>query len=121
MGYLLYSENVGVDVVSTLKQGACCMIRSQNIFVIGSPWLPTAKNYCISPCTQTPINISVKDLWLPQTKTGIKEMVRNMFIEEDIDRLVELRYLNEGRMSWSGYLSPQVLSSMPKHLLLRLR
>ena len=57
-----------VDAVTILKRGACYLVRSGNLCIIDTPWLPTYPNFRPTTSPHANINLLVKELWWPHTK-----------------------------------------------------
>ena len=84
-----------MEAMHNLRKRACYLVHSSNL-AITTPWLPIHPNYRPMPQSDTNINISVKDLWWPNTKVWNERMVKSIFIEEDAERVIELKVPQHG-------------------------
>ena len=83
-------------VVPFLKLGACYLVCQGNISIIASPWRPIALNFWPTIINLLDINLKLSDLWWPISKTWNETMVGSIFIEDDVDRVIELRVPQQG-------------------------
>ena len=81
---------------------ASFIMCSRNISITNQSCVPFINGYKSTLNTNSPINIQIKELWFLNTKFWDKEIVRSIFVEQEVDLVLEIMVYqhNEEKLLW---------------------